>query len=391
MKRLSLALIVTLLMMLLAACGGKSKITDFFGAEEIAKKPKVVTSTRLQRNWRVGLGKKIEAGDSNISPAQLGVHLYAASPNGQVTKIDAASGKRVWQTKLKKVSISAGVSVGTGLVLVGSDKGIIYALNQEDGSVSWQKQLSSEILASPAIDRDIVVARAGDGKVFGLEAFDGEIMWTISRQLPKLTLRGDSRPLLYGGVVFTGFSDGTLAALEAKNGRALWDFPISFARGSSEIDRLSDIDTNPLLVANYIYVSSYQEVTHALNIQDQRIEWSADVSSFHSLAYDAAHLYVSDKQGEVHQIDRTNGQKVWSQQGLRLFDVTAPISAGKYVLVADGDGSIYVLDKGDGSFVGKHRLGAKTIIGEAIVEGENVYFIDSDGSLQSVSIHSKDA
>ncbi|MBT8114941.1 MAG: PQQ-binding-like beta-propeller repeat protein, partial [Arenicella sp.] len=262
---------------------------------------------------------------------------------------------------------------------------------QEDGSVSWQRQLSSEILASPAIDRDIVVARAGDGKVFGMTAFDGEILWTISRQLPKLTLRGDSKPLLYGGVVFTGFSDGTLAAVEAKNGRALWDFPISFARGSSEIDRLSDIDTNPLLVSNYIYVSSYQEVTHALNIQEQRIEWSVDVSSFNALAYDAAHLYISDKKGVVHQIDRTDGQKVWSQQGLRLFDVSAPIATGKHVLVSDGDGTIYILNKSDGNFVGKHGLGAKTIVGESIVEGSNIYFIDSSGNLQSVSIITKDA
>jgi len=373
----------------LAACGGKSKKSDFFAEEVAPKKPRVVNQTAIQRNWSLNLGGKIGQGDAIISPAILGDHLYAASTNGSIDKVSANSGKRIWRTKLKGETITAGVGVGSGLVLVATDQGIVYALNQDDGEISWQAQLSSEILASPVAGSEIVVARTGDGKVYGLAAYDGQVQWTISRQLPKLTLRGDSKPLIYSGVVFTGFSDGTLAAVEASNGRALWDFPISFPRGTSEIDRLADIDTDPLLVGNNIYVSSYQEVTHALDIQQQRIQWSADVSSFHTLAYDAAYLYISDKKGVVHQLDRSNGKKIWSQEGLRLSSVSAPISVGPYVLVADGDSALYVMDKRDGNYVGKHKLGSKTIVGEPIVDSDTIYFIDSSGKLQSLSVISK--
>ncbi len=373
----------------IAACGGKTKKSDFFAEEIAPKKPKVITLTKLQRNWNADIGGKIGEGDAIISPALLGGHLYAASTNGNVDKVVSATGKRVWRKQFKNETITAGVSVGSGLVMVASNQGIVYALNQEDGSVSWQVQLSSEILASPVIGGDVVVARTGDGKVYGLASFDGKILWTISRQLPKLTLRGDSKPLIFGGAVFTGFSDGTLAAVEATNGRALWDFPISFPRGTSEIDRLADIDTDPLLVGNNIYVSSYQEVTHALDIEQQRIEWSADVSSFHSLAYDAAHLYISDKKGVIHQVDRANGTKLWSQESLRLSNISAPISVGPYVMVGDGDSSLYIISKRDGTLVGKHKLGAKTIVGESIVDSDTVYFIDSSGNLQSLSILNK--
>lgn len=385
-KRFSLLLLVT---MLLASCGGKSKDSDFFKEEVPEKKPKVNNQTVLDRNWQKGLGKKISTGDAIISPALLGEHIYAAATNGRVQKFSSTTGEKIWQTKLAKETITAGVEVGSGLVLVATDQGMVYALNQENGEISWQVRLSTEILASPVVDADIVVARTGDGKVYGLAAYDGEILWTISRQLPKLTLRGDSRPLIYGGVVFAGFSDGTLAAVEAKSGRALWDFPISFPRGSSEIDRLADVDTDPLLVGNYIYVSSYQEITHALNIPEQRIDWSVDVSSYHPLAYDAAFLYISDKQGVVHQINRSTGEKVWSQDGLRLRNVSAPISVGPYVLVGDGDSGLYVIEKRSGDFVGRHKLGAKNIIGEPIVDGDNIFFIDSDGDLQSLSIAPK--
>ena len=113
---------------------------------------------------------------------------------------------------------------------------------------------------------------------------------------------------------------------------------------------------------------------------------STDVSSFHSIAYDAAYLYITDRQGVVHQLNRSNGQKVWSQTALQYFPVSPPVSVGPYVLVSEGDGGLYVLRKKDGAIVGKHSLGAKTIIGEPIVDSDIVYFLDSDGSMQSISI-----
>lgn len=377
---------VCLLVVFVAACGGKSKKTEFFGPEEKPKKPKVETSTSLKRNWSRAVGKRIKPGDAVLSPASLGAYVYAAATNGRVEKIDIESGKVAWAYSDKKETITAGVSVGGGLVLFGTGEGYIYALNQSDGALAWKSQLDSEVLSSPVIDGNLVVARTGDGKVYGLSAFDGSRKWTISRQLPKLTLRGDSRPVVTQGVVFAGFSDGLLAALQAETGRALWDFPISFPRGTNDIERLSDIDTNPLHVGNFIYVSSYQEVTHALNIQEKRIEWSADVSSYHSMAYDAAYLYIVDKSGVVHQIDRATGNKVWSQSALRLFPVTAPVSVGPYVVVSEGDGGLYILSKQDGRLLGKHALGAKTIIGEPVVDSDTFFVLDSDGNLQSLSI-----
>ncbi len=381
---------VAAVILALSGCGRGSPKTDFFGEVEKAKRPKVDTVTRMQRNWRVNLGKGIRPGQASISPAQLGDAIYAASSNGRVHKVDAATGKRLWTTKLDKQIITAGVGVGGGLVLIGTDQGVVYALRQQDGSTAWKSNLDSEILASPVIEGDVAVARSGDGKMYGLSSFDGSREWTISRQLPRLTIRGDSRPLLTQGIVMAGFSDGYLVALEAQSGRNLWDFPISFARGTNEIDRLSDIDTNPLLVGETLYLSSYQEVTHSLDVRNQRVTWSADVSSYHPLTFDAAFLYIADREGVVHQIDRSNGEKTWSQNGLRLFPVSAPVAVGPFVLLSEGDGSLYVIDKKDGKLIGKHSLGAKTIIGEPLVDGNTVFILDSDGSLQSFSVERRD-
>ncbi len=378
-------IVVGSMLVTLAACGKTTK-TDFFGEDEKAVKPKVSSITKFKRHWRVNLGQKISRGDAVLSPALFGTDIYAASVKGKVERISASDGNRIWQTKLPKERITAGVGVGSGLVLVGTDNGVVHALKQSDGSIAWDTQLDSEILASPVVGNDVVIARSGDGKVYGLDTFDGEVLWTISRQPPKLSLRGESRPAITQGVVFTGFSDGNMAALEAKTGRALWDFPISFARGTNEIDRLADVDTDPLLVGEYLYVTSYRDVTHALNIKTQSIDWSAEVSSFNSMSYDAASLYISDRNGVVHQLDRRTGAINWSQNGLRLHSTSAPISVGAYVVVSEGDGGLYVLRKSDGALIGKHSLGASTIVGQPVVDEGRIYILDSSGTLQSFSV-----
>lgn len=382
-------LLAGILILSLVACGKSSK-TDFFGEEESAVKPKVTTVTELKRHWREKLGGTIGRGDAVLSPSLYGNHIYAAAVNGTIEKVIASSGKRVWKTKLKKETITAGVGVGSGLVLVGTDNGFIEAFKQSDGSLAWKTQLDSEILASPVVGSEIVVARSGDGKVYGLNTYDGSVIWTISRQLPRLTLRGESRPTVTQGVVFAGFADGNMAALEASTGRAIWDFPISFARGSNEIDRLADVDTDPLLVGDHLYITSYRDVTHALNIKTQRIDWSAEVSSFNSMAYDAVNLYISDRNGVIHQIDRRTGAINWSQAGLKLFSTSAPISFKSFVLVSDGDGSLYVLRKSNGDLIGRHKLGASTVVGQPTVEDGRIYLLDSNGTLQAISVSEKE-
>ncbi len=392
-NKFSLFLIVVL-SLALTACGSKAKKTDFFGEDEKAKRPKVSTVTKLSRNWRVGLGKAISRNDAQLSPAVLGEHVYAASIDGRVTKVSIETGKRVWNTKVKKQKsqkekLTGGVSTGSGLVLAGTSEGRLVALKQEDGSIAWEIKLASSILSSPVIDSDLIIARTLDEKVYGISAFDGEIKWTISRTLPSLTQRGVSKALLVQGIAFIGFSDGTLAALDAQTGRALWDFPISFPRGTNELEGLSDVDTTPILVGDSIYVSSYQDITHALNIQQRAISWSSEVSSTHALAFDAAFLYVSDREGAVHQLNRNTGEKIWSQEGLRLFSTSAPISIGAYIAVADGTGSLYVLNKADGSFAGRHSLGAKTIVADPVVDSGAIIFADSSGNLQSLTISAR--
>ena len=78
-------------------------------------------------------------------------------------------------------------------MVVGSSKGDVIALSEQDGALRWRVRINAEILSAAAIGSDVVVVRGVDGRMHGLSAEDGSENWMVDQQVPRLSLRGTSR------------------------------------------------------------------------------------------------------------------------------------------------------------------------------------------------------
>ena len=81
---------------------------------------------QLVREWRASSGK-ITKNNKQIQPILVDTTLYTASSAGVVTAFDAETGKNVWSRKLK-LTLSAGIGYGDGLLLAGTEEGEVVAL-----------------------------------------------------------------------------------------------------------------------------------------------------------------------------------------------------------------------------------------------------------------------
>ena len=81
-------------------------------------------------------------------------------------------------------------------------------MSAQDGSERWHSQVSSEVIARPAISEQIVVVRTVDGRLTGLDAKDGSSRWVFDQTVPPLSLRGNSAPLIVNDTVYDGFDNG---------------------------------------------------------------------------------------------------------------------------------------------------------------------------------------
>jgi outer membrane protein assembly factor BamB len=309
------------------------------------------------RAWSVSIGGGLPKLRLGLAPVADGTRLYLANGKGTVLALDANNGKRLWEQHLK-APLSGGPGAGGGLVLLGTSSGALIALNAADGAQRWRTQLNSEILSAAAVSGDLVAVRTLDGKLLGLAASDGKQRWVTDQQVPRLTLRGTSAPIIAGDYVIAGFDNGRLMAVTLAGGTTAWDVAISQARGSSELQRLIDIDGPPVADLDELYVVGYQGHVARLSRDSGREIWSHETSSYRGLALDPVGVLISTSDGEVLKLDRAGGAERWRQKGLLRHSLTRPAVMGASVVVGDAQGYLHWLDTEKGEFQARVKLGA---------------------------------
>ena len=334
------------------ALSGCSTVGGWFGSGPAKAKPAELVefkpSAGLTEAWK---GETGNTAGHVFHPVAAGDDVFAAG-GSQVVRIAVASGNTVWKTDAG-VKLSAGAGVGQGLVLAGSGKGDLLALDQATGQLRWKVTLSSEVTGQLLAVADIVIARTGDGSVHGLSVADGSRKWLYTRNLPALSLRGSGGMVVRDGMLYVGFPGGKLVALDASNGAQLWEATVALPRGATELERVADVMGNPAADERQVCAVAYQGRVACFDRRNGAPLWARDTSSNSGLAMDDRNVYVTDDKDAVTAYDKTSGRAGWRQDKLARRQVTAPLALGDWVVVADREGVVHVLSAEDGSFVAR--------------------------------------
>jgi len=379
-----LRFILLLLVLMPAGCTTMKMLNKHFVGEDNTEPPTPLTAfpqrLRVIEVWSKNVGKGTDEQYLKLTPAIYNNHVYIADSKGYLSALDATNGNDIWRTDTDK-PITGGPGAGSDLILVGTREGEIYAYAATNGKFLWQTRVSSEVLAAPQADGNVVVVRTIDGKLFGLNGETGERLWTYDRTVPALTLRGTSAPIIHSGLVITGFDGGKLTALELRTGKLLWETAISQASGRSELDRMVDIDSEPVILDGVIYVATFQGSIAAVEMETGRMQWNRDISSYAGLGVDSKYVYVTDDESNVWALERYSGSSVWKQESLKARAVTAPTSIGNYVVVGDLEGYLHWMDRETGEFIARHQFTSERIIAPPVAYQDILYTYSSNGTL----------
>lgn len=350
-----------------------------------AELSKFTARVELQRDWSNSLGKGVKDYRASLRPAVSGGRVFGADPRGQVSAFELASGKRVWRTELE-LELSGGVAAGGQLVVVADLDGVVVALDAASGETLWRAQVSSEVIAAPATDGDMVAVQTIDNQLYLFEANSGELRWRHDADAPILTVRGGGSPLLASGNVYAGFDSGKLIGFNGNNGSLLWESRLALPQGRTELERMVDIDGQPLLVGDILYSVSYQGQLGALSRGTGRTLWQQPASSFSAPAYGSDQLFVVGDDDTVIAYSAGGGQPLWSNGQLFLRRLVAPVAFSGYLAVADAEGYLHLLDQSDGRFVGRTRVDSAGVSVAMVAQGEQLLVQANDGSLSSYSL-----
>ncbi|MCP4702073.1 MAG: outer membrane protein assembly factor BamB [Gammaproteobacteria bacterium] len=356
------------------------------GGDEIIEPPaplvELTSTLALETLWTVGVDAMEEDSHLKIAPVFVSDKLIAASPKGLVSAFNVEDGKLLWESDAG-IAVTGGPGAGDDIVVLGSSEGLLAALSETDGSLRWRSQVSSEILAAPLVGQGLVCVRTVDGKVFGLNSETGKRLWVYERSVPPLSLRGASAPIRKGDVLFAGFDNGKLAALEALTGKPLWEIAAIQPKGRTELERMADIDANLGIQGYFLYAAAYQGHTLAVDTDTGERIWSRETSSHAGLSVDARAVYVSDAQSHIWAFDRYSGATLWKQSKLQGRDITAPVNFDEYLVVGDFEGYLHWLRREDGQFAERYSVGARIPVPPLAINGTLIAY-NVDGKITAI-------
>lgn len=340
---------------LVALLGGCSTVGSYydrwFGSTPTEKPSELISftpTTELRVNWQASVGN---AGRFGFAPVMRNGFVYAANADGDIVKLELATGKQVWRAATG-TQVSAGPGSDGKLAVVGTSRGEVLAVD-DSGRLAWKTQLSGEVLSTPEIFEDYVVVKSGDGRIFGLSTVDGRRRWVYQRAIPALTVRSPAGVTAVNGGVFSGFPGGRLGALMITNGTIVWEAAVSNPKGATELERMTDIVGAPLVEGRVVCAVAYQGRAGCFDAANGTQLWIRDLSSIMPLAADSRYVYASDDKGHVHALDRSTGASIWKQDRLSGRYVTGAAVVGSYVVVADYQGYVHFLNRADGSFAAR--------------------------------------
>jgi len=374
-KLLSAALIIGSSVLALMACSGGSRV------RKPAELTTVTNQFELTPVWSINVGS---SDPFNFHPVVAGNAVYAASHGGNLVKVDLDTGNKVWS-----VSVPEDLSVGPGsdgrTTVAVTTKGMVYAYD-DSGKPIWNVSIGSEVLTEPVVAAGVVVIRALDSRFIGLDALTGAQKWVYQRQQAALSLRVGYGMLPLGNeVVVTGFSGGRFGMIALANGGLIWETPISFPKGFSEIERLNDVTAKPSMEGDILCAVSYQGRIGCGQARTGNLLWFKDYSSYTGTAQSPDMVFSANEKSYVTAFATKDGTQIWENTALTYRDVGEPLAVGKVLLMGDAQGYVHAFSQANGDLLARIRHDSSPISAAPIAVGGLILIQSQSGKLAAYS------
>lgn len=191
------------------------------------------------------------------SPRIAAGHVFFGSDDHDLHAVNVTSGRAAW-TFSTDAPIHSTPMVVNEMIYFGNEAGTFYAINFR-GEMKWRFQAKRAITSSPALDAkgQVVYFASLDGTLYALDARNGWAIWKF--RLGKGTV---SSPAVADDMVFIGAADGFIYCVDARTAREIWRF------------RTEDqVSSSPAVFKDSLYCGSVDGAMYCLEYRSGRLRW----------------------------------------------------------------------------------------------------------------------
>ena len=308
--------------------------------------------------------------------------VIAATSDGSLRKMQMETGETVWEKEVSE-EIMIGVGGDFENILFITEDSYLWCLDSE-GNAIWKIFIDGEVLTSPVISNKKAYVRLTNYEILQIDLKQGDIDWRYIHSSPALAFDSTSALTFSDGVIYGGFGAGKIVAVHQKSGAFIWEANISQVKGSTDIDRLNDVLSKPIINDSEVYAVSTSGDLTAIDRTNASITWTRKISSFNNITFDGFDIYLAHKSDSIYSLDsKRNGKTNWRNADLQYRRITDPIIIGDHIAVGDFDGYVHLLNSETGIVEERAQITSGVPIGKNIhaIEDNKILGIDLDGNV----------
>jgi outer membrane protein assembly factor BamB len=281
----------------------------------------IFDSLLYSRKLNGGMNAQVVGSDSLIAVPTFNERIYFLNP---------ANGKTLDVLPTESAVGSSAALVGELIYFsdeAGGDR--LMCFNVVNGKVVFQTKILDPT-GPPIIDGDDIYLSSRIGKVYRLNRWRGEIVWTFDTGQHLYC-----SPTVDSGQVYVGSDHGEVICLDKTSGKKQWSFKCGGA-----------IFARPV-IGMHLYCPSGDGILYALDLTNGTLVWSfTTLGSIHTTpALAGTRLVFGSDDKMTYCLDAATGATLWTYETDGIIQ-SPPLASTSLFIVCNSAGSIYQFHHG---------------------------------------------
>ena len=345
--------------------------------------------------WRQSAG----SGSSSSSvltaaPIIAAGKVFTMDARGQVMAFMADTGRRLWgvETTPKgedSAVVGGGIGYSNEMIYAGTGYAEVVALSAQDGKERWRSNVPAPVRAAPTVAEGRVFVVTLDNQIIALNAETGERIWGYAGISEVAGLLGGASPAVDRDMVIAPFSSGEIFALRMENGRVLWSDNLTAVRRVDAVSSLADVRGRPVIDRDMVFALSHSGRMVGVDRRSGARVWERDIGGVEMPWVAGDYVFVVTNGSELVALTRNQGRIHWITRLPRFEDEedregpinwAGPVLAGDRLIVAGSDSKALSVSPYTGEILGEISLPDGVMVAP-VVAGNTLYFLTNDAEL----------
>ncbi len=355
--------------------------------------------TSLTKSWSASAGTgSNSSGRLLASPIVYGSRAYTLDTRGTVSAFALGSGARSWQVSLKpdteNVSggffslgsltggdsatggFGGGIAADEGKIFSATGFGNVSALDAATGKLIWNRRLSSPIRAAPTVVQGRIFIVTIDGQAYCLSTADGTELWAVRGLPQQASLATSVSPAVSNDTVVIPYPSGDIVALSTVDGTTKWSESLSRTRRTTHLASLRNA-ARPAIADGVVYAVGHGGRLIATKMASGERVWSLRVAGTQTPYVAGQSVFVVDTSGQLLAVSRDQGQVQWTVKlpsSVRTW--SGPVLAGGVLWLVSSQGVLAGVEPGSGKVIKQVNIGDDVFIPPIVAQNRLLVLTD---------------